>query len=126
MRINVVVDGGDILGHYLPEVEATDTPATLFMKTVRAAALMYDRILRHFEQKGPLFSAVPQTRPVFYYRGIDWTIYHTQMVRRHLRRKSAAKFLRPERVIEYWKNSDHETAKLVYQTTISQLLCDHL
>ena len=126
MKISSMVDGGDILGHYLPEIDGTDTPATLSMKSVRAAVLMYDHILRHFEQKGTMFFSVPQTRPVFYYRGIDWTIYHAQMVRWHLRRQWAAKFVRPERVIEYWNKCDPETAKLLCEATISHLLCNHL
>src|SRR5262249_3036592 len=45
VTMSPIVDGGDILAHYLPAIEAGDTPATLFMKTVRGAAETADRFL---------------------------------------------------------------------------------
>jgi methionyl-tRNA formyltransferase len=122
MRINTVVDGGDVLGHYLPEVHEGDTPGTLFMKTVRGAALVYDRILSHFEEKGVSFASFPQPRPLFYYQGIDWTLYQTQRVRRNVRKKLPAKHARAERIIDYWKEKDEAAARNLYEKTLHELL----
>ncbi len=122
MRMGAVVDGGDILGHYLPELNESDTPATLFMKTLSGTVKMYDRILGYLDLSGAALCAVTQKPPLFYYRGIDWTIYHARMVRWHLRKKLAAKHVRPERSIEYWRESDNEAAQRLYEITISQLL----
>ena len=124
MRMNTVVDGGDILAHYLPDIDAADTPAALFMKTVRGAALLYDRFLGHLERNGVSFSAIAQPRPLFYYQGIDWTLFHTLRVRRHLEKKLAAKFSRPARTVEYWREPDGTAARRLFETTLAQLLWD--
>lgn len=122
MRMSTVVDGGEILGHYLPEIVEGDTPETLFMKTVKGAALMYGQILAHIEQNGTSFPSIPQPRPLFYYQGIDWTLYHSHRVRRNLLTNLPSRFARQPRCIEYWRESDRAGAKRLYETTISELL----
>ena len=58
MTMSTTVDGGDILGHYLPSIEPSDTPATLFAKTVAGAAEIYLDFLRNLESTGT-FSGCP-------------------------------------------------------------------
>ncbi len=99
MKMSAVVDGGDLLGHFLPAIDERDTPATLFMKTAHGAATMYHGCLAHLEREGSNWAGLPQGRPLFYFRSADWTVHHGQRVRAHLRAGRAGKFQRPERVL---------------------------
>ena len=76
MIINKMVDGGNILAHYFPSIEPGDTPATLFMKTVKGAALVYLDFLRDLQQKKD-FVSVPQFKSFFYFRSQDWNLQHS-------------------------------------------------
>lgn len=115
MRMSTVVDGGEILAHYLPEVEADDDPASLFMKIVRGAAHVGSSFLDALEAHGT-FTSVPQPAPLFYYTNEAWTLYQTQQVRLHLRRGTAARYVRPERTIPYWSGSPVEARESMLQT----------
>ena len=123
MIMNADVDGGEILGHYLPEICATDTPAALFLRTVCGAAPMLQKFLTHLEHNGRPLVAVAQAPPLFYTRGADWTIYHTRMIRMHLVRQLASQYQRPARIIDYWSEPNKEAADLLFKNTIFQLLC---
>ena len=121
MTMSPVVDGGDILAHYLPAIEADDDPATLFLKTVRAAPEVASDFLDHLEKAGT-FTRVPQTPPLFYTTGADWTIREGHKVRRLLQGSVAGEHVREERVIRYWDlKSDDEAAeklRLAVQTLL--------
>jgi methionyl-tRNA formyltransferase len=120
MRMSTVVDGGEILAHYLPEVEADDDPASLFMKIVRGAAMVGSSFVEALGARGT-FTSVPQPPPLFYYTNEAWTVYQTQQVRLHLRRGTAARYVRPERTIPYWSGSPVESRESMLQT-IEELL----
>lgn len=121
MTMNTIVDGGSILGHFLPQIESGDTPASLFMKTVAGATIVYDRILEHLACHAT-FSSVPQPSPLFYYRGLNWTLYQSLITRRHVSQDIASKHVRPEEVAEYWKESDDAEASASFDATIDRLL----
>jgi hypothetical protein len=121
MVMSSAVDGGDILAHYLPSIVPDDDPATLFAKTVRGAADAADAFLSHLET-GAAFTGSPQTPPLFYYRGADWTIDHGQRVRRALRRGIAPEHLRTERLERYWDAADRDEARRRVNDTIAGLL----
>jgi methionyl-tRNA formyltransferase len=121
MTMSPVIDGGRILAHYLPEIEAGDTPASLNMKTYAGAPLLYDRFLSDFAER-KTYSSIPQQKPLFYVRAADWTLYQTLRVRRHLRLRLAAKYARPAQVVEYWKQPDDQKAGDLLTKTLSELL----
>jgi methionyl-tRNA formyltransferase len=110
MLMSRTVDGGDILAHYLPAIEAGDDPATLFAKTVAGAAQATDAFLTHLEGRAR-FVSCPQPPPLFYYRGADWTIDHGQRVRRALEGGIAEEHLRDERLEPYWDAHDEDDAR---------------
>jgi len=120
MTMNTVVDGGDILGHYLPEISETDNPASLFRKTTLGAAEMYSNLLDRLEQSSG-FMRVPQTRPLFYFRGIDWTLTHTLQVKRHLRQRTCARFARKKMLFEYWRENSNSDATESFKNMRDQL-----
>ena len=122
MKMSAVVDGGDLLGHFLPAIDERDTPATLFMKTAHGAATMYHGCLAHLEREGSNWAGLPQGRPLFYFRSADWTVHHGQRVRAHLRAGRAGKFQRPERVLEYWRGRDKDSAQQVFEAALTGLL----
>lgn len=121
MTMSPVVDGGDILGHYLPAIEASDTPATLFMKTVAGAAETYDRLLAHLEAGGSLAKA-RQPPSLFTCRAEDWTVYQSQRVRRYLQEGALREAVRGEEMIDYWTLSDDATAQEEVRATVQRLL----
>src|SRR5437588_616076 len=121
MTMSPTVDGGAILAHYLPAIEAEDTPVSLFMKTVRGAAEAADRFLAHFERTGT-FTRCPQPPPLFYYTSGDWTIHYTCQLRRHLERGGAAGAVRPAEFVEYYASASDKEACAHVRETIERLL----
>ena len=121
MTMSPVVDGGDILAHVLPAIEAADTPATLFMKTVAAAAEAYDRFLAHLASGAPV-SKARQPPPLFTCRADDWTVYQSQRVRRHIERRAPARFARDDEAIDYWALPSDRAAEEGVRTTVARLL----
>lgn len=122
MTMSATVDGGDILGHYLPRIDAGDHPQSLFIKTATGAVTLYLRFLDHLQDRGTQFSRVRQPHPLFYFRSTDWTPTHTLNVKRHLRRETCAGFRRAERVEEHWRQSDNDAACVSLEKMITGLL----
>ena len=122
MTMSPVVDGGDIMAHYLPAIERDDDPATLFMKTVRGAADVCSRFLDHLAATGGSFTKVPQTPPLFTCTNEGWTVHHTQRIRRHLELGTVARHLRPEQLRPYWNLGSDREARDSVRETISGLL----
>jgi hypothetical protein len=121
MVMSAVVDGGDILAHYLPAVECGDDPGSLFAKTVGGAAEVAAGFLSHLD-RGEGFARCPQTPPLFYTRGSDWTIHHGQLVRRLLENGIPPEHLRDERVERYWDAADDGEAQARVRATLDELL----
>lgn len=121
MVMSPVIDGGTILAHYLPSVEAGDGPASLFMKTVGGAATLYERFLSDYSADSDPRS-IPQNPPLFYYRYVDWSLYQSQRVAHRLRKGVGKKFQRPEQFVEYWNAPTDQDARDRYESTIRQLL----
>lgn len=121
MTMSPVVDGGDILAHYLPALHEDDTPATLFMKTVGGAADVTHRFIADVERSGS-FTKVSQPPPLFICTSAGWTVYHTHQVRRHLERRVLVQHLRPERCIDYWTLGSDAEAERCASDTLQRLL----
>jgi hypothetical protein len=121
MTMSPVVDGGDVLAHFLPAVAAEDTPATLFMKTVRGAAETADRFLTHLAERGT-YARCPQPPALFDTRSADFTVYQTQRIRLHLERRTAARFTRPEELIPYFELGSDGDACGALRSTVDRLL----
>jgi methionyl-tRNA formyltransferase len=122
MLMEPEIDGGRILGHYLPEVQSGDTPDSLFAKTVRGAASMYARVLDHLKTHGAALQSVPQPPPLFYTRGAQFGWYHQAATVRNLRADLAARHQRPETVLEYWREPSGTDAAKALRCMLEQLL----
>jgi folate-dependent phosphoribosylglycinamide formyltransferase PurN len=121
MTMSPIVDGGDILAHYLPEIVADDDPSTLFLRTVQGAATVTSEFLAHFSSAAT-FTSAPQTPPLFYTTSDAWTIHETHKVRRHLEQKTAARHCRPEETLSYWNLKSNAEATQRARATIERLL----
>ena len=121
MKMSSAVDGGDMLAHYLPAVEADDTPGSLFMKSIAGGVSMYNRVLDHMESGGRITS-VPQGRPFLYYHSYQWTVQQTLLIERFVKKRICEKLVRPEIVAEYWNLEDDDAARAAVVETLSGLV----
>jgi folate-dependent phosphoribosylglycinamide formyltransferase PurN len=123
MVMNKIVDGGDILAHYLCDIAADDDPGSLLMKAVDGGATLYDRFLSHLEHGGE-FARVRQPKPFFNYRNADWTIYQNLAVQRSIELGACARFQRSAEMIEYWRSENDQTARQALRDNVVRWLCD--
>ena len=122
MRMSTAVDGGEVLAHYLPAIEAGDTPTSLFQKTVAGATLVYNRILNAAASKRVELRCVPQPPALFSTRAIQFGWYQTATIAQNLRNDIAARFQRNESLLEYWSQPDEESANAAFQSALNGLL----
>lgn len=123
MVMNEVVDGGAMLAHYMPSVEAGDTPGRQFCKTIRGGVELYARFLGHLAEDRPFVSA-PQGKPFHYTTSADWTVHQNLMIERRVARDVCAKFVRPERIRIYWDAPDTTAARRAVEETLLGLVYD--
>jgi len=121
MIMSPVVDGGAILGHFLPAVEAGDTPGVQFVKTIIGGARMYSRFLAHLEAGRP-FVSLPQGKSFRVYYEEEWTPFQPLAIQRYIDGDICAKFVRPERVYDYWSQADSgEAERLLKDVLLSAI-----
>ena len=123
MKMSPRVDGGDVLGHYLPAVEPGDTPGVQFIKTIMGGVAMYGRFLDDLRQRKP-YAAVPQGAPFRFFRGIEWTPYQWLTIQRHIDSDICREFVRPERVHDYWRLADDRAAAAALRDVVSTVVCN--
>ena len=121
MTMNPVVDGGDILAHFLPAIEENDTPASLFFKTTMGAAKIFSKALSHIELTGG-YTGLPQSPPLFYCRSADWTLYQSLRVSSLIKKGIPKRYLRPAEEIEYFSQPTPAAARQLFLSKILQLL----
>lgn len=123
MVMNAGVDAGDMLAHFLPHVEAGDTPGRQFMKTIAGGIELYDKFLTDLSGGKP-YVGVPQGPPLHYTISADWTAHQNLMIERRVKKDVCKKFERGEREQVYWRNVDQENAKRAYEKFLLQLIND--
>lgn len=121
MTMSTAVDGGDILAHHLPAIEAGDTPGRLFAKTVAGAIDAYRRVLAHLAGGGSLVGFA-QPAPLSYFRASDWTVYHGQRVRRLVRSDAPATAARGATLVRYWDAATPTEARERVHATLAGLV----
>ena len=121
MQMSPIVDGGDILGHFLPDIEPNDTPGRQFIKTIRGAVEMYSRFLQDLE-RGASFVSVPQGRPFHLQFEYEWTVYQTLAINRAIKQNICEKHVRDAIAKDYWKFDTRETAVMELKNTILELV----
>lgn len=111
MYITERIDGGGILAHYLPEIEGEDTAATLFMKGIKGAVILYSDFLEYLAEHEPP-KGVLQHRSFKYVRNIDWTFLQDMKLRKFERGGRMRVYERAERVLTYYHLGPDEIQKL--------------
>lgn len=123
MVMNKEVDGGDMLAHYLPSVDADDTPGAQFMKTIRGGVDLCSRFVDDLTA-GKTYVGVPQSRPMRFTYSSEWTVYQNMMIARRVRQRICERFVRPEVVSEYWNLGDPVAAKRAAEGFLLKLVYD--
>jgi len=75
MKMNERIDGGDIISHYLPDINKNDNSGTLFMKGIIGAVELVKNEIKNYENN-IYFEGIKQTKSFKYTKGIDWNFYH--------------------------------------------------
>lgn len=117
MTMSPRVDAGDILAHYLPKVEAGDTPGRQFVKTIIGGVRLYCEFLADLKQ-GKRFVGVPQGRPFRYYYREDWTVFQSLTIKRYIINDICKEFEREERVHKYWRMSEQRAGEAALAETL--------
>lgn len=121
MVMSPVIDGGDVLAHYLPPIDATDDPERLFAKCVLGSISIYDNFLNHYWSTGS-FARVPQPRPLSYYRGHQWNVTQNLAIEKLIDSGRVGEFKRDEAVYEYWGAASDEDARLQLKARVTDLM----
>ena len=121
MKMSATVDGGNILAHYLPAIEADDTPGTLFMKSIIGGTSLYNQFLDDMAE-GREYLTLPQGRPFHNYYNYEWTAYQTLAIERFIRNKICQKFVRDEIIAKYWDIGDEQKAKRALKQTLLEMI----
>lgn len=100
------IDGGPILGHYLPGIEKTDSPRSLFMKNIIGGIELYvDFLTSDASQKINSLELVKQKIPMHYYIGFDHTIM-TDLVKMYfLKNGMTERFIRTSKTFKYYRET---------------------
>lgn len=120
MYITERIDGGSILAHYLPEINANDTAASLFMKGVKGALILYKNFLNYIKNN-EFPKGVVQHRSFKYVRNIDWTYVDDIKLRVFETEKRMRVYTRDEQVIEYYDIEDNDLSE-VYKRSLNIIL----
>lgn len=97
MLMNEKIDGGAVLGYYLPSIEASDTAADLFCKGIFGSVKLYSAYLNHLD---PIqLKGLEQERSALYYRSNDWTISRDLDLAEFEHAAKMARYIRKE---DYW------------------------
>jgi folate-dependent phosphoribosylglycinamide formyltransferase PurN len=110
MVMGEAVDGGDILAHHFCGVEPGDDPADAFCRAIAGGAALYNEFLSDIEA-GRSYRSVPQTKPFFYYRNLDWSLYQSLQAARLMAGASKASKRVPADTVRYWQLETAEAAR---------------
>lgn len=120
MYITERIDGGRILSHYLPEIQNDDTAASLFMKGIHGAVVLYKRFLEYI-QENDLPLGVIQQKSFKYVRNIDWMLAEDIKLRKFEKEGGMKLYRREEQIIEYYDISNNDITE-VYKRSLSIIL----
>lgn len=110
MVMDTGVDSGDMLAHYLPKIEADDTPGIQFMKTIKGGVELYIDFLNDLKKNIP-YVGVPQGKPFHYTVSSEWSVHQNLMIDRYVKKKICKQFVRPEIKSIYWNKTDKANAR---------------
>ncbi len=110
MVMGETVDGGDILAHHFSGVEPGDDPADAFCRAIAGGAALYNDFLADIEA-GKTYRSIPQAKPFFYYRNLDWSLYQSLQAARLMAGAGKASWRMPADTVRYWQSETAEAAK---------------
>lgn len=110
MVMSPKIDGGDILAHCLPAIEADDTPGRLLVKTIEQGIELASCFLDMHATATP-FTRIPQDSPMHFTRSADWSVHHDLMLARNLRQQICSNHVRGPIRQTYWDIADEQAAR---------------
>jgi methionyl-tRNA formyltransferase len=122
MVMNSGVDAGNMLAHYLPVIEAGDTPGRLFMKTLQGGIDLYCKFLDLIAAGTPYVSA-PQGRPLHYTISSEWSVHQNLILQRRVKQDVCKKFSRSQAIESiYWDRGDRNAAVAAAKEFLGKLV----
>lgn len=104
MLLSHKIDSGPILAHYFTGIEVTDSPNSLFCKTILGGIKIYTDFLLSEQSMNPAsLNLVSQKKPIHYYLGYDHTLLTNLVIKYFFRHQMINKFIRDEISIKYFE-----------------------
>lgn len=119
MVMGEAVDGGDILAHHFCGVEPEDDPADAFCRAIAGGAGLYNEFLADIEAGKP-YCSIPQAKPFFYYRNLDWSLYQSLHAARLMAGAGKAHRRVSADTVRYWRLETAGAAKDRLQEEITR------
>lgn len=120
MKMNVKIDGGDILAHYLCPIDKEDTAADLFMKGIIGAVKLYNKILNKLNTDESIFK-IKQERSFKNVMNRDCTLTNDLRLKSFEKSKKMRWYIRPEKIIDY-TDSNSTTIGDLYKISLEHIL----
>lgn len=124
MVMGEAVDGGNILAHHFCGIEPGDDPADAFCRAIAGGGPLYNDFLTDIEAGRP-YRSIPQAKPFFYYRSLDWSLYQSLLARRMLSAAEKTGRRVPPATVRYWQLETAEAAKRrLHEEITNRILID--
>ena len=124
MVIGEAVDGGDILAHHFCGVVPGDDPADVFCRAIAGGASLYNEFLADYEAGKP-WRKIPQMKPFFYYRSLDWSLYQSLLAERMSAPAAKHKLSAATETVRYWQSqSDDDARRRLQDELMKRMLVD--
>lgn len=120
MYISTRVDGGGILSHFFPRIQSSDNAASLFMKGIKGAVILYSEFIEYI-QDHELPNGVVQEKSFKYVRNIDWNIINDLKLKKYSKNGIGKFHWRNEKVLSYF-NLDKRDIVKIYSTSLNTIL----
>lgn len=122
MVLNNIIDGGDILGHYVPSIDLNDTPKSVFIKCVEGCYYLVHSFLSYYSEKGRYTWAPQPKKPLFYFQRADWNLTHVNKLKAFMDKQGCSDYIRKENRYAYWDKTNNSEANSALKEVLLDLI----
>tara|TARA_Y100001954_G_C15828605_1_gene613627 strand:- start:10126 stop:11013 length:888 start_codon:yes stop_codon:yes gene_type:complete len=117
MKMNERIDGGEILMHFLPEINNEDNAADLFMKGIIGSVKLFQHYIDNYDHE---IKGIKQKKSFRYLRNIDWNITNDLRLLSFYKKDRMKIYSRDSEIISYI-NKGYDLSKM-YSIVLTKIL----